>query len=642
MSTDTRESELPSGNDGEADDPVTFSLILGRLSSITEEMAIALEHAAMSDIIALSRDYDCCIYDAGARMLAEFDGCPIHTNSMDLVLHQIQRVFEGEVHAGDVILCNDPYSQNTHVGDLQVTCPVFVEDELAFWVASKGHQMDCGTALPMPGNVWAENVWQDGLTVPPLKIYDRGVARHDVISMYLANVRYRELLKGDLMAMIGSCRLGERRLHEMTEQFGWSRTSLHLNRVIEYSRSRAEAEIRKIPNGVYTAESWLDSDGLDSSNLPIRCTVTVTDDEVSVDFSGSAPQVKSATNAGFGVLQAAGAIPVIMLMPPDIPHNSGSMKRVTVSAPEGTICNASWPAATGSSTVLPGDAMQETVWRALAQAVPEAVRAGTARYGLPVMADSEGLAWASFVTNVGGGGGAFRGGDGWPLISTAAAEGGLKAASVEASELLYPMQFVQWELEPDSMGLGRWIGGPGVRCSVRPLGEPLDVIMEADSQDNPPHGVVGGTAGAGGGCWITDASGRRTFLPQMHHVRVAPDQTWTIVSTGGGGYGDPLEREDTQVYADVRDGLISAERAREIFGVVVREGAEGELVIDSEATEAARAKLTPSKFEHGAVAPTSPARRGWRRRMMGPGDRLLSLARVGMPEDEEVGSRPGA
>lgn len=610
-------------------DPITFSVILNRLSSIATEMTLALEKAAFTAILSLARDYSCCIYDARARQVAVVDAIPIHTNSVHLVLAAIVEAFDGDIHEGDVIACNDPYRGNTHIGDLVTAVPVFHESRLMFWSVAKGHQLDVGAPVPTSAYAGARNVWQEGLTIPPLKLYERGRPRKDVIDLYLSNLRWRALLEGDLMAQLGAAWTGERRLHELCAAYGRAALELYLEEAIRYAERRTRAEIREWPNGTYSAEGWLDSDGGAQRNVPIRCTVAIEDEAIHVDFSGSAQQVDGGMNASYAVLQAAGGIPVVMAIDPDIPHNEGCLRTVTVTAPEGSICNARYPAATAVSTVEPGDLMQDVVCMALAQAVPERIRAGNTHWqNIPMLSgvdERTGVFWGYLLVNGGGGGGAAHGVDGWPLLTCNAAQGGLKTASVEHTELLHPLMIEEWEVEPGSMGLGAWIGGPGIRCTLRPLHGAADALFYSDALINPPYGLAGGTPGAGGGSYIEDdATGVRRFLPPAVYARIGTAERWTGVSTGGGGFGNPLERAAEQVRLDVRDGLYSAALAAEVYGVVLAGSADPE--IDEQATGAARLAIAARQADEGVplVLPRAPATSTWVERTMRPADQLLA------------------
>jgi N-methylhydantoinase B len=606
-------------------DPIEFSVFLSRMRNVVAEMSVTLAQASMTPIIALAHDFSCCVYDVQARQIAVHDALPIQTSSMDLLIREVQEAFAGDIAPGDVMMCNDPYRGNTHVGDLVVLCPVFADGRHLFWTVARAHQVDVGAPLPNTTTPWAHDVWQEGLAIPPIKLYAAGERREDVFGLYLRNMRWPELIAGDLMAQVGSVRTGAARLGEICRDLGVERALDFVDRAVEYGARRTAAELRAMPAGTYRAEAWMDSDGAGRANVPLRASVTIDDGRVSIDFDGSAEQSDSGFNASFAVSQAAGRVPVIMAIDPDIPHNQGCLDAIEIAAPEGSIAHARFPAATGGATTWPGDLLQDVVWRALAEAIPERVRAGTSRWNnapeLYGEDDGKGNSWGLVLLNAGGGGGAAHGCDGWPLITSPAAAGGLRVASIEDVELLFPLLFEACEIEPDSMGFGRWNGGPGIRLSMRSTTDRIKMFNPSDALDNPPHGVLGGTAGQGGGSFVVHADGSRTLLPSVHAVVLRRGERWTGVSSGGGGYGDPLERDAEQVARDVRDGLITPATARDVHGVVTTLDAVP--AVDGEATAARRQTLALRRSDGwDATVPAEPAVLRWIDLQAAPGDVL--------------------
>ena len=217
-------------------DPVTFSVILNRFNTIASEMTLTMEKTAWTSVIALARDFSCAIYDAQARQVCMMDALPIHTNSLHVVLQEIARVFEDDIHDGDVIVCNHAYSGNTHIGDFVTACPVFHKGKHMFWSVTKGHQLDVGAFIPSSVPASAENVWQEGLQLPPIKFYEKGKRRDDVIRMYLANVRWQEWLNGDLMAQLGSIWNGRRRLVEFASDYGNDEIERYIEGILDLCR----------------------------------------------------------------------------------------------------------------------------------------------------------------------------------------------------------------------------------------------------------------------------------------------------------------------------------------------------------------------------------------------------------------------
>lgn len=592
-------------------DPIEFSVVLHRLNTILEEMTVALAQTAFSALLSLTHDFSCCMYDRQGRQLAMVDALPIHTNSMHLFLNEIAEFFGDQVHRGDIFVSNHPYAGNTHIGDLASAAPVFLDGEHLLWVAIRAHQLDVGAPVPHSSYAGAADIWQEGLKIPPLKLYDRGVARADVVQFYLQNLRWKDLLEGDLMAQLGATSLGVRRLEELCAHYGTAFVQGFVDEVIGYAARRSTDEIAAMPAGTYRGEAWYDEPAEGMVDVPIRCEVSIGRESIDIEFVDCPSQVARGVNASEAVLQAAGGIPVLMMIDADIPHNDGCLRRIQCAAPEGTICNATYPASTSMATIHPGDVMQEAVAKALAIALPVRAVAGTARWALIPMLSGQhsdgGGAWGHQLLNSGGGGGAALGADGWPLLTTSAARGGLRTASVEHTELLYPIINEEWEIEPDSMGLGEFIGGPGVRFTWRPLHASVELIYDSDGLRNPPFGLLGATPGSGGRAYVEDIdTGERHLLPPSVHTIVTPRQRWIGISSGGGGYGNPLDRPAERVAADVRDGLYSATQARSVFGVEL--GDEPEWALNEQMTTSLHEQLRDMQGRDGlaVVLPLGP------------------------------------
>ncbi|MBI4693701.1 MAG: hydantoinase B/oxoprolinase family protein [Gammaproteobacteria bacterium] len=608
-------------------DPITFSVILNRFNTIAREMTLTLEHTSWTSILALARDFSCAIYDAGARQVCMMDALPIHTNSLHVILNSMVRAFEGKVYDGDVIVSNHPYSGNTHVGDFVTACPVFYRGEHLFWAVTKGHQLDCGAYEATSVAPSAKDVWQEALQIPPIKFYEKGEPRQDVINLYLANVRYRDMLYGDLMAQLGSIWNGRRRMLELVAEYGPDELMRYVEAILDYADRRTSEQLRSIPDGSYVGEAWIDSDGMGNTNLTVKATVNVKDDHVHVDFTGSSPQGKGGTNGTQGVMEASAGIPILCAIDPDIPHNDGCLRHISCEAPEGSIVKAKYPAATAMATLCPAAQEQEAVWKALAIAAPERTSAGYAGFHcVPSISGvdergEEPAGWAAMFFNGGSGGGASMNADGWPLIMLSSGLGGLKILSTEMCELLYPFMLDYQEIEPDSMGHGRTMGGAGIRIRVRPYGTPMDCHVTGDGAANPPFGVFGGTPGIGGGNYRENlTTGHRDYCSSKGYMKIEPGEAWVGVSSGGGGFGDPLERPARKVCEHVRDGIIRLETARDVYGVVMEPHT---FALDEKATQALRATLAAGTRELPIIQPTVPGAATWLRDNMREGDRYL-------------------
>jgi N-methylhydantoinase B len=261
-------------------DPVTFSVLLNRLNSIVQEMTLTLELTAWSPLLALCRDFSCAIYDALPRQLCMYDALPVHTTSMQLVLAEIARAFAGDIADGDVFLANAPHRSNTHIGDLVTATPVFVDGRHVFWSVTKGHQMDTGAMEPASVLALARSVWQEGIQIPPLRLVDAGEMRNDVLELYLANVRYTELVHGDLLAQLGSINTGRQRLLDLCEEYGLDVVERYVEEILAYASRRMAIEIAAIPPGQYKGETWVDTDAFERFHIPVKVTVTVTSESI--------------------------------------------------------------------------------------------------------------------------------------------------------------------------------------------------------------------------------------------------------------------------------------------------------------------------------------------------------------------------
>ncbi len=608
-------------------DPITFSVLLNRFNAIAREMTLTLEYTAWTSILALVRDFSCAIFDGQARQVCMADAIPIHTNSLHVVLREMTRVFEGDINDGDVIVCNDPYSGNTHVGDVVTACPVFFEGRHMFWSVTKGHQLDIGSFIPTSTPATARDIYQEGLTIPPVKFYDRGKARHDVIRLYLANLRYNDQLYGDLMAQLGSIWNGQRRLQEMTAEYGADEISRYVDAIHDYADRRMREEIRAMPKGEFIGETWMDSDGQGNEDIYIRAAVTIGEEHITVDYTGSAPQTPGAANASIGVMQAASGVPILCCIDPTIPHNDGCLRHITGIAPVGSVCNAKYPGSTAIATTVPGDPMQDAVWKALAVALPERAVAGFGRVQcVPVLSGTDQRGdvakdWGVMLFNGASGGGAAPHADGWPLMMTLSASGGLKSLGVEMSELLYPMLVERMEIEPDSMGHGKHRGGAGINMALRSISGPMECHLFGDGASNPPHGVLGGTPGIGGGNYReSQTTGVRAYCSAKGHMTISADETWVSVSTGGGGNGDPLERPADAVCRDLRDGVISAGTARDVYGLAWDPET---FAVDEAATRSQRERIKATRGVLRLLTPERPSASPWLKEHMRPGDVFL-------------------
>ena len=619
-------------------DATTFSVLLHAIGQASDEMTRVLQRGARSTIISIARDHSASIYSAEPRMLYQNDALPIHTVGGVLNIEAIKEEFGEDLHDGDIFMVNDPYRGGTHNSDLTVIMPVFHEGRHLFWTSIRAHQNNTGEASFGHAST---SVWQDGIQIPPVRIFERGREVRSIIRFYLRNVRLPEWLEADLRAMVGSVRTGTRRIRETVAAHGADTVLATVEEMIEYADRRTAAEIRALPDGVYHGETWIDSDGQGTHNIRIACTVTIDDDMAYVDYSDSDPEVGGHCNASLASLQACGAIPVLTTIDPTIPRNEGCMRHIVVTAKEGTVALGRWPASTWWSTTNPGDELIEAAWKALAQAVPDRVPAGWGRIqqrlsmGDDYRSDPP-TPFAASIFVAGSGGGGSRGYDGWPLTQCVCALGGLQSESVEMVELLQPLFVESNQFLIDSAGAGEWIGGHGCETVVLPYGGLLYMKFEYEGTLNPPFGLFGGLPGNGGCKYKETPDGKRHFY--MAHP--APDafregERYVCVSSGGGGYGSALKRPAESVRDLVRNEYFSLRAARERFGVVIDPDT---LEVDEAETRALRARMEEEAAEVLWLPATPGAGEFWKTRFR-EGDRLVTEEK---PVALELGLSPEA
>ena len=608
-------------------DPTTFAVVFNALNAIVKEMSLTFEYSAWSSIIAEARDFSCAVYDAEIppNALCVFDGLPIHVNAQPVAIGEIAKFFGPEdLHDGDLILVNSAYYGNTHLGDFVLATPVFYKGEHLFWAAATGHQMDVGSAYRTSVPTYATDIWSEGLQISPLKIADRGEMRKDVLNFLLENVRYRDFIYGDLMSQIGSAKTGKKRLLELLDTWGSSTLKRFSREIIEYADRRAREELETWPDGIYESEAWVDSDGYGRTDIAIRCKLTIDGHKLSVDFEGSDPQGRGGVNAGWATCRNSVSTAVLMCIDPSIPHNEGCLQHIEVKAPKGTIVNAEWPGPTAAATIVPADSITDAVWKCLAQAIPEKVVAGCGHVtpncvttGIDRRIEGVEKPFGVILFNGSSGGGASATSDGWPFMVTPGTVGGLRFAPTEIVELHFPLVVKEYQVRTDSMGAGTHCGGPGLNFFVTPRGTgQIDNYGYGDGMSNPPFGLFGGKPGDGGALYRVDKDGKKYIVSASSYFRTREGETWCAVSTGGGGYGNPLDRPMDKVVRDVRDEFISVETARNDYGVVLDPET---FAVDEAATQALRAEMRADQTIE-IIDPPGPNAGTYFRSLLGPGD----------------------
>ncbi|MFT5508940.1 MAG: N-methylhydantoinase B, partial [Hyphomicrobiaceae bacterium] len=318
-------------------DPITISVVQHRLSGIVQEMGEAMLRTSFSQILNSSRDFSTAICGADSQLVAQADHIPVHVGALQPATASIIEAFGDDVHPGDIFLLNDPYFGGSHLPDVTAFAPVFIEDQLAFWAVNRAHHSDIGGATYGAYNAAAREIYQEGLRLPPLRLYDKGAVREDILRMLKTNVRHARDFEGDLMAQIGSVLLAERRLHALADEFGGATISDCVTRILDATESQTRAIFEEWADGVYQGEAVLDDDGRGNDNIAIRATVTVSGSELTIDLTASDPQVESFLNSSVANTRSAALVAIAVLLDPQISKNEGVARPVKILTKPGTI-----------------------------------------------------------------------------------------------------------------------------------------------------------------------------------------------------------------------------------------------------------------------------------------------------------------
>lgn len=560
-------------------DPILASVLQRRVHAITQEMATVLMRSSRSPIFNEIGDLVTVVFDADARTLAQTEYASIIANGAGPPLPFIMERFAGDLHDGDVILHNDVFTGGNQNADVGVYMPVFHDGALVAWTASKGHMADIGGMTAGGYDPNAREVWQEAFRIPPLKLVDRGKLREDVWELVKANIRF-EIVWEDIKSMMGACTIGKRRLTEVLDRYGAESFSTHMDYVIAASERQVRAEIERWPDGVYHGESWMVSDGLDpTARYRIAVEITVRGSEITFDFSATDDQAPGFTN--MPPASAIGAIRIAFLMlinagGVDVPTNEGLFAPLHTVFREGSLLNPRFPASTIFGNQM-CDEVVEAIMMALADALPDRVTAGwnqllcTSQAGLDPRTNQPSVSLSIFMR---GGPGAMKGSDGFDALGFSGTPGSMRSPDMEMFELSTPHFMEFYEYLPDSAGAGEWRGGLGTTSSWRfyGLGELGCTIGDDSAAEgaDPAPGLFGGEPAGLNELTLHYPDGTTREWGSKELVLDIPVDTVCVARNGGGGgYGDPRRRDAQLVFAEVRDGLLSVEKARASYGVAV-------------------------------------------------------------------------
>lgn len=551
-------------------DPIELEIFKNIYHSIAEEMGAALRRTAFSPNIKERRDYSCAVFDADGEVIAMGDHMPVHLGSMPMSVRAAIDQFDLE--RGDVAMLNDPFRGGTHLPDITLVAPVYVQAGRHglrtknrwpdFYVASRAHHADVGGTYPGSMGLCRE-IYQEGLRIPPVKIMRNGKMQSDMLALLLNNVRTPQEREGDLGAQIAACHTGAERLREVCSRYGLERARKAAGALLDYSEEMMRAFLHQVPRGSYRAEDFLDNDGVSTKPVKIAVTVTfagrmpgrvgtgrrpvptrtiytrtVPPRAVVVDFTGSDPQVEGSVNAVEAITYSACFYVFRCLLAEDVPATAGLMRPIEVIAPEGTVVNARPPAAVAGGNVETSQRIVDVLLRALAQAIPEQIPAaasGTMNNLTIGGIDSRTNEPFAYYETVAGGMGARPSKAGVSGVHTHMTNS--LNTPTEALEYAYPLRVWKYSLRPHSGGSGKYQGGDGIIREIEVLAD-AEVTLLADRRERGPYGLAGGQDGAPGKAAVVREDGSSQELPGKFNIRLRKGERIRIETPGGGGWGE--------------------------------------------------------------------------------------------------------
>jgi N-methylhydantoinase B len=504
-------------------DPVTLSVFVSALVGIAEEMGVVLIQSSRSSNIKERRDCSCALFDADGRMVAQAEHIPVHLGAM---AEAVASVMEHGPEPGDVFALNDPYSGGTHLPDITLVTPIAQGEGLVGFAVARAHHSDVGGMQPgsMPSD--SRSIYQEGLIIPPVRLMRGGEYVDDVLALLLANVRTPEIRLADLQAQLAANRVGAERFGELIDRYGLEFVRAAFDDVLAYSERRTRAALAALPAGTYRARTELEGDGVTPDDIEICCTAEIDGSRIRFDFAGTAPAAAGNVNCPLAVTRSACLFAVRVLLPDDIPTNAGVVRAIEVVAPAGCLVNAQRPSAVVAGNVETSQRVADVALEALSQAV-ELPAAGQGTMNNTIIG---GASWTYYET-IGGGQGASRGGPGASGVHVGMTN--TLNTPIEALELEFPLRVERYELRYHSGGDGENRGGDGIVRELRVL-EPATLCLLTDRRRHAPAGRAGGSPGACGSNLIDG-----TEVPAKVTTELDPGQVVTLMTPGGGGFGEP-------------------------------------------------------------------------------------------------------
>ncbi len=576
-------------------DPITTEVIRNLFISAAEEMKINLARSAYNPVVFEMLDFAVGIFDARANMIAQAPGLPVFLGTLRENVKVVTEDIGGldKFKPGDIYLMNDPYTSGTHLLDVTCVAPVFHQGEVVGFTAAKMHWVDVGGKDPGSWSNDSKSIYDEGLRLRSVKLYDGGKAVEPVFQIIRYKVRLGESVLGDLRAQVASCRTGEKRFVHILKKYGKETVETAKEQFMDHAEKLARLAVERIPDGTYQAEGWIDNDSLnlDRKNIPIRVTVRVTGSEMQVDLTGSHRENEGPINCGLATTISAIRVGFKCVTTPWVPINEGSFRPLSVVVPEDSMFNAKYPAPVcqfGMHLIT----MIDTIFKALAPALPGRIPAGHySDLGVLSMSGTDPRTGAEFihVDSSSGGWGACEGIDGESTL-IAIVDGDSKNIPAEIVEHKYPLRLNQFSLYEGSGGPGKFRGGLGHIRDFEALADDLRVLTSIERHEYKPWGFLGGFEGAVNDAILNPGGRGEREVRKVTSFPIRKGGVLRIISGGGGGYGPAWERDPSRVLNDVLDGYVSTESAERDYRVVIERKGQ-RLAVNTEKTKMLRAEV---------------------------------------------------
>ena len=556
-------------------DPISAALMQKKLKSITRQMAMAMMYSCRSLNLSEARDFCTGIYGADGGIWEQSEFIPIMAYTVPSSIKAIAQYYCDDLHPGDVIMHNDPFTGGNQASDVKIVKPVFWEDKLVCFAAINAHQADVGGAVPGGYNPGAREIWQEALRITPVKIYERGRLRRDIWDLIFANIRL-PIVKEDIQPMVGACQLACQGLEQLMAALGINTFQTNLNYLFDSSEISIKEKIAAIPAGEYKASHPVFDDGVDPGRvMHINLKLSLGHDSIHFDYTGTTEQTPGYVNAPCAVTLSGSLLALLMCLKDIFPKNQGMMRALRFTVPRGSILNPEFPAATGFGNHLT-DQIGAVVMKALFQAVPERVTAGWNPLLCVMLSGYDSKRKRRFadmlINACKGGSGATQGHDGWSHLGLIGGGGGITAQDPELFEMENPVTFHRFELARDSAGAGQYRGGLGVETLLEVTEDNIyaNIFGDGLNEEAAAFGLAGGGQGSTNMIDITLPSGE--IIKPASKDLVGPLPRGTVfhqLAGGGGGYGPPSKRSLKQVEYDLKAGYISKDTAARLYALEI-------------------------------------------------------------------------